>query len=823
MADYLGTVGDDDLDQSKLKLSDWSGTIRGLAGNDKITGGNIHMQGGPGNDTIVGTTSSSTVNYYDSPKGIKANLKTGLVEDGWGTVDTLINIHVIHGSSYSDNIIGSDDTDNIWVGAGDVVDGGGGIDTVTIWDDSTNWKISKLSTTEAKLVQINSGQIVECKNVEKIQFKDVTSNLEFDQKLVFKDNQPSLIPGQFITTYSTDLNADGLWDIVVCGGTGPPSPNVETAPQVLTQNADGSFRKASFTGTLEGFVHPREIASGDFNGDGIKDLVIVGHGWDTSPFTGETPTVLLGQIGGGFKDISELLPQTPAFTHSVAVADVNLDGLDDLFLGNIWGQQQFVPQFLISNKSGGFTNFTLPKSIGADALIETGTLPVASMLKDLNGDGFIDLVAGGGSNGVFIYKGQLNKSTDTNSSFFDSNRQALPVGTFGLNNTNTIDIQTIDVNRDGLKDLLLSQTSLTYGGRSIQVLIQTREGNWIDETNSRIHGLNKNDDWIAFLNLVDLNQDGHLDILATGSSNTQTAAWVDDGSGNYYPASSSNGVPNVSGTTLLPAEAGKLFSVENSTSGLMSISSISLYKGFTGPNMTQPSAKGAPGFNEQYYLNHNPVVVEQISKKIYTSGLESYLSEGRLQGKRAFAEGTNVWGSNLIDTVFYGGSKVNYQVTKTLDSTWQVATNVVSLPKDKLFDIERIQFSDKALSLDVNGNAGTTAKILGAVFGKESVSNNSYVGIGLNFLDAGWTYDNLAGLALNAAGAKTNDQIVSLLWTNVIGTKPTAADKQPFITLLENGMTAGALAHLAADTSFNTTNINLVGLAQTGIEYIPVS
>jgi hypothetical protein len=80
----------------------------------------------------------------------------------------------------------------------------------------------------------------------------------------------------------------------------------------------------------------------------------------------------------------------------------------------------------------------------------------------------------------------------------------------------------------------------------------------------------------------------------------------------------------------------------------------------------------------------------------------------------------------------------------------------------------------------------------------------------------------LAGLAIDAAGAKTNDQIVSLLWTNVIGTKPTAADKQPFISLLENGMSAGALAHLAADSSFNITNINLVGLAQTGIEYIPV-
>jgi len=41
--------------------------------------------------------------------------------------------------------------------------------------------------------------------------------------------------------------------------------------------------------------------------------------------------------------------------------------------------------------------------------------------------------------------------------------------------------------------------------------------------------------------------------------------------------------------------------------------------------------------------------------------------------------------------------------------------------------------------------------------------------------------------------------------------------------MLEDGMTPGALAQMAADTSINTTNINLVGLAQTGIEYTPVA
>jgi hypothetical protein len=185
-------------------------------------------------------------------------------------------------------------------------------------------------------------------------------------------------------------------------------------------------------------------------------------------------------------------------------------------------------------------------------------------------------------------------------------------------------------------------------------------------------------------------------------------------------------------------------------------------------------------------------------------------------------------GTDLIDggpgtdTVVYSGPSEQYTVNKS-GNRYIVSEPTGSDDTDYLTSIERLKFKDKSLAIDIDGNAGTTAKILGAVFGKESVSNKSYVGIGLNFLDTGWTYDNLAALALDAAGAKTNDQIVSLLWTNVIGTKPTAADKQPFIALLENGMTAGALAHLAADTSFNTTNINLVGLAQTGIEYIPVS
>jgi len=202
-----------------------------------------------------------------------------------------------------------------------------------------------------------------------------------------------------------------------------------------------------------------------------------------------------------------------------------------------------------------------------------------------------------------------------------------------------------------------------------------------------------------------------------------------------------------------------------------------------------------------------------IAKKLGTTGNDTFnLTVGD----------ESIDGDLGVDTVILNGAYSFFSITKTTTG-FTVTDRISSGGVDTLANIERLQFTDKNIAFDLNGNAGTTAKILGAVFGSQSLSNKSYVGIGLKYLDAGWTYDNLAALAIDAAGAKTNDQVVSLLWTNVIGTKPTPADKQPFIAMLENGMSAGALAHLAADTSFNSTNINLVGLAQTGIEYIPVS
>ena len=141
---------------------------------------------------------------------------------------------------------------------------------------------------------------------------------------------------------------------------------------------------------------------------------------------------------------------------------------------------------------------------------------------------------------------------------------------------------------------------------------------------------------------------------------------------------------------------------------------------------------------------------------------------------------------------------------------------------DTLKNIERLKFIDTSMAFDLDSNAGVAAKVMGAVIGKASIKNPIDFGYWLEQTDTGLSYADIGQKALDKAGLKTNDQIVSTLWKNVVGFTASEVDKAPFIKMLVDGMKAGDLVVLAADTTFNTANINLVGLAQIGIEYTPV-
>lgn len=233
--------------------------------------------------------------------------------------------------------------------------------------------------------------------------------------------------------------------------------------------------------------------------------------------------------------------------------------------------------------------------------------------------------------------------------------------------------------------------------------------------------------------------------------------------------------------------------------------------GLTGPNAAQEGVAATQNIQMAF-----GTVIETVLGSPQADTIIGNASANKFEGRG----GNDVLdGGDGIDTAVWSGPSANYKVSKAA-AGFSVQATTGNEGTDQLQNIERLRFSDEGVALDLNGNAGTVAKILGVVFGRAAVANKQFVGIGLSYMDAGWTYDNLAGLALSAAGASTPDQIVTLLWTNVIGSAPTENNKSTFIGMLQNGTTPGALAHMAADTDVNTLNINLVGLMQTGIGFI---
>jgi Ca2+-binding RTX toxin-like protein len=191
----------------------------------------------------------------------------------------------------------------------------------------------------------------------------------------------------------------------------------------------------------------------------------------------------------------------------------------------------------------------------------------------------------------------------------------------------------------------------------------------------------------------------------------------------------------------------------------------------------------------------------------------------------------NLDGGDGLDRANYSLSLSNYKIIHNNNGSWNVnfIAPITTLftemdGNDNINRIERLVFADQFMALDLDGNAGTVAKILGAVFGRDFVNNLYFVGIGIEYLDnRGYDYESLLGLAISERlGANpSNKQVVDLLYTNVIGVAPTAQEAAPFVKMLEDkSYTLTSLAKMAADTPYNTTSINLIGLANTGLPYL---
>jgi len=171
------------------------------------------------------------------------------------------------------------------------------------------------------------------------------------------------------------------------------------------------------------------------------------------------------------------------------------------------------------------------------------------------------------------------------------------------------------------------------------------------------------------------------------------------------------------------------------------------------------------------------------------------------------------------DTAIFSGAKTAYTITNNQGTLSIQGTDGT----DSLTAIERLQFDNVKVAFDLDANAGLTAKLLGVLAGKDSVANPTFVGAGINVLDSGMSYSDLMSAALDAVlgSGFSNDAVATLLYTNLAGAAPSSADLSAIVALIEGGtFTPVTLAIAAADHELNTTNIDIVGLASTGIDYV---
>jgi hypothetical protein len=195
---------------------------------------------------------------------------------------------------------------------------------------------------------------------------------------------------------AADVNNDGVADLIAAAGPGSADPrySLDGVDQVSVYDGTTGARLKSLTPFEATFTGGLFVAAGDLDNDGYADIVL-------SPDQGGGPRV---QILGG-KTFQPMVPDffgiaDPAFRGGArpALADLNGDGVPDLIVAAGFGGGPRVAVFNgLTLLPGGSPGRLVGDFFAFESTLRNGAYVAGG---DVTGDGFAELIAGGGPGGA---------------------------------------------------------------------------------------------------------------------------------------------------------------------------------------------------------------------------------------------------------------------------------------------------------------------------------------------------------------------------------------------------------------------------------------
>src|ERR1039458_8660903 len=332
-----------------------------------------------------------------------------------------------------------------------------------------------------------------------------------------------------------DVNGDGKLDLVV--GNQCASSDCEESSQglvsVLLGNGDGTFQPAVVYGSGGGAPTPTSVAVADVNGDGIPDLLVAN--WCGDANCDGTVSVLLGKGDGTFQ-AAVTYSSGGRYAQSVAVADVNHDGKPDVIVANdcagSCSKNTGGVAVLLGNGDGTFRTAVSYDSGGYDA----NSVAVA----DVNEDGNLDLEVSNLSDTVGVLLGNGDGTFQPAVNY--SSDPGTPASV-------AVSVGVADVNGDGKPDLLVVNQSVGGNGNNegaVAVLLGNGDGTFRAAVNYISGG------YLASAVAVgDVNGDGRPDLVVANScSNNNNGGGTDEAAGSVGVLLNNVGAPPTT-TTLV--------------------------------------------------------------------------------------------------------------------------------------------------------------------------------------------------------------------------------------------------------------------------------